>query len=425
MRVTIMSSVISQLAGAAAVIWMCGASPTWAGDGGASLQTLQAILSDPSSGLCVTFGINPCPQLPTITQAVLEVANIENSPPEMVRALNSIPPGSWVDAGNAAALPPKSGVPITFPLTASTSPTLSNLLSTLTPLAFISSERTPFAFTSSQKNNQATASAAQLYDPEADTFLYAVTSGASIASTGLTIPDTAYFFYDDLSRINTNFLRGQTVAKFSLPLTVLNGDGTERAVATTLQFIAPAADCSASTVTGDFLNTGTPQTRKATDIGLKCAVVFGSSPTSPAKHAIFELAIPLIVIEQTPLQTPDLTYFWFASGLGTGPVNFGIPSAFFPPNVTGFTPAKGILDSAGTSSIGIAPSAGPLGPPPSCSGTNCTPPPSTFALCASLPRNINFLPLVPSVAADYGIATSGETRLSAPLPSVSTSTCPF
>jgi len=302
---------------------------------------------------------------------------------------------------------------------------LSNLLSTLTPLAFMDADKTPFPFTSSQKNNQATAAATQLYDPDADTFLYGVTSGSSIASTGLTIPDTAYFFYDDLSRINPIFARGQVVAKFSLPLTVLNGDGTERAVATTLQFIAPTTDCSASTVTGDFLNTGTAQIRKATDIGLKCAVAFGSSPASSAKHAIFELALPLIVIEQTTLQTPDFTYFWFASGLGTGPVNLGIPSAFFPPNVIGYTPAKGILDSAGTASIGIAPSAGPLGPPPSCTGTNCTPPPSTFALCASLPRNLNFLPLVPSVAADYGIATSGETRLSAPLPAVSTSACPF
>jgi hypothetical protein len=309
---------------------MCGASPTWAGDGGASLQTLQAILSDPSSGLCVFFGINPCPQLPTITQAVLEVANIENSPPEMVRALNSIPQGSWVDAGNAAALPPAPGVPMTFPLTASTSPTLSNLLSTLTPLPFIGADKAPFPFTSSQKNNQATASATQLYDPDADTFLYAVTSGASVATTGLTIPDTAYFFYDDLSRTNSSFVRGQTVAKFSLPLTVLNSNGTERAVATTLQLIAPTTDCSASTVTGDFLNAGTPQTRKATDIGLKCAVVFGPSPTSPAKHAIFELAIPLIVIEQTALQTPDFTYFWFASGLGTGPGQPWDPQRLLP-----------------------------------------------------------------------------------------------
>ena len=412
MRVSL-GSEISRFAAAAGVfIYSLGSA--WAGDGGASLQSLQAILSDPQSGLCVIFGINPCPQLPTITQAVLQVAAIENSPPESVRALNSIPPGSWIDADNSAYdVNNPVQPPITFPLTATTSPTLSNVLSTLTPLAFVSASK-----------SGSTAAAALPFNPQADSFLYAVTGG-SVGSTGLTQPDTAYFFYDDLSRSNQNFQGGRVIGKFSLPLTVLNPDGTERQVPTILQFIAPSGDCSASAVTGDFMNTGIPQTVKATDIGLKCAVAFGSSPTSSAKHAIFELAIPLIVIEQTPLQTPDLTYFWFAQTGSTGPVNFGIPSVFFPPNVIGYTPAKGILDNTGTSSIGIAPSAGPQGPPPSCTGTNCTPPPSTFALCASLAANGNGQPLVPSIAADYAITTSGEMRLSAPLPSVSTSVCPF
>jgi hypothetical protein len=422
MRVSRKSWVVCQIAGAAAAILLSGAGSAWAGDGGDSLQTLQLILSDTTSGLCVTFGINPCPQLPTITQAVLEVAGIENSPPQMVRALNSIPPGCWVDAGNAAALPP-----ITFPLTATTSPTLSSLLSTLTPLAFNSESKPGLSPPGSAcppkpPGSPGTSTATQLYDPGADTFLYAVTSGGSSAElTGLPIPDTAYFFYDDLSRTNQNFKTGQVVGKFLLPLTVLNSDGTERAVAATLQFIAPTIDCSASTVSGDFLTPGTVQTGiKATDIGLKCAVVFGPSPASSDKHAVFEVAIKLVVIQSqgTPPQTPDLTYFWFAATGLTGPVNLGIPSAFFPPNETGFTPTKSGILPAGAS-IGIAPSAGPLGPPPP-SGVA-----STFALCANLPRNGNGQPLVPSVTADYAIATSGETLLSAPLPSVSTTTCPF
>ena len=411
MRVSFSSAVISRVAGAAAAIWLCGAGSASAGDGGASLQTLQAILSDPTSGLCVFFGINPCPQLPTITQAVLEVAALENSPPEMVRALNSIAPGAYVDAGNAAALPPTP-----FPLTASTSPTLSNLLSTLTPLAFVSGSK-----------SGRSAAATQAYDPEADTFLYAVTSGGSVALTGLTIPDTLYLFYDDLSqrnlsyqsslRQNQNFKNGQVIGKFSLPLTVLNSDSSERQVMTILSFIAPAADCSASKVTGDFLNVGTPQTVKASDIGLKCAAVFGPSPTSGDKHWVFEVAIPLVVIQGTYPLTPDLTYFWFAQAGSTGPVNFGIPSAFFSDD-TGFIPTKSGILPDGTS-IGIAPSAGPLGPPPAAGVS------STFALCASLPSNVNKQALVPSVAADYAIATDGETLLSAPLPSVSTSACPF
>ncbi len=387
-------------------LWLCCAGSAWAGDGGGSLQTLQALLSDASSGLCVTFGINPCPQLPTITQAVLEVASLQNSPPEMVRTLNSIPPGGWVDAGNVAYdINNPIQPPISFPLTASTSPTVSNLLSTLTPLAFETGSRFGSA-----------AMATQLYNSDADTFLYAVTAG-SVGPTGMTEPNTLYLFYDDLSRDNQNFTKDQVVGKFSLPLTVLNVDGSERQVATILQFIAPTADCSASKVTGDFLNTGMPQTRNATDIGLKCALVFAPSPTSARKHAIFELAIPLVVIQGTPPQTPDLTYFWFALGFGPGPVNFGIPSAFFN-NDTGFTPTKsGILPSG--ASIGMAPSAGPLGPPPATGVL------SGFALCASLPRNGNGQSLVPSVAADYAITTSGETRLSAPLPSLSTSACLF
>jgi hypothetical protein len=408
---------------AVSALWPSCAGSAWGGDGGGSLQTLQAILSDPDNGLCVLFGIDPCPQLPTITQAVLEIAGLQNSPPETVRAGNSVPPGSWVDAGNPAydvnnPIQP----PIVFPLTATTSPTLSNLLSTLTPLAFVSASIDKEE--KADSNNNEAAAATQLYDPDADTFLYAVTSG-SVGPTGMTVPDALYLFYDNLSRNSQNFTKGQVVGKFSLPLTVLNMDGSERQVVTTLQFTAPTTDCSASKVTGDFLNTGMPQTRNATDIGLKCAVVFGASPTSRRKHAIFQVTIPLVVIHGNPQGSgPDQTYFWFALTRLPGPVNMGIFSVFFN-NETGFTPTKsGILPSG--ASIGIAPSAGPLGPPPSCTpSSSCTPPPSTFALCASLPRNGNGQPLVPSVAADYAITTSGETRLSAPLPSVSTSACPF
>ena len=423
MRLSLRSWVTSRLAGASAAIWLCGAASALAGDGGTSLQTLQAILSDPDSGFCVTFGINPCPQLPTITQAVLEVAGLQDSPPEMVRALNSIPPGSWVDAGNAAYdknNPPQN--PITFPLTATTSPTLSGLLSTLTPLAFVSASNDE---EDKASNTKGAAAATQLYKPNADTFLYAVTAG-SVGPTGFTVPDTLYLFYDDLSLDKQNFKKGQIVGKFSFPLTVLNKDGSERQVATTLTLIAPTTDCSASKVTGDFLGLGgrMTQTKAATDIGLRCAVVFGPSPTSSVKHAIFEVAIKLVVVQGTfitcnPFTTSnpiDATYFYFADCRLPGPVNTGIPSFFFPPDKTGFTPTTSGILPAGAS-IGIASSAGPLGSPPSGGS-------SVFALCASLPRNDNEQQLIPSVGADYVIATNGETLLSAPLPSVSTSVCP-
>jgi hypothetical protein len=428
-----------------AAFWMCGAGSAWAGDGGDSLGTIQAIIGKPdgSSGFCKLLGMGTnfgttCPQLPTVTQAILEAAAIGLSPPEMVAAQNDIPAGSNVNAGNPAVVPPVLFVPTPFPFDSTTSPKLSDLLKTLTPLAFISAN-----------NSNGAAAATRLYDPNADTFLYAVTvSSIGFATNpGGTVPDTLYMFYDNLSR-NSNFSRGETAAKFLLPLTVLNvdqmGNVSERPVATTLKFIAPTNNCSASKVTGDFLNTGKPQTVNATDIGLKCAVVFGKSPTSNANHAIFQLAIPLVVTGASPppLNT-DPAYFYSSlnSDPVTGdalpsPINIGLFTAFLLDDL-GTTPSTPNVLPSGAS-IGIAPTAGPLGPPPTCTPTNsCTPPPSTLALCASLPggggqqngnaqgqQNSSGQALSPAVGAYYAIATTGETLLSAALPGVSTSVCP-
>ena len=150
---------------------MCGAGTAWAGDGGDSLGTIQAIIGkvDGSSGFCKLLGMGTnfgttCPQLPTVTQAVLEAAALGLSPPEMVAAQNSIPAGSNVNAGNPAVVPQGLFVPTPFPFTATTSPKLFDLLKTLTPLAFISAN-----------NSNGAAAATQLYDADADTFLYAVT----------------------------------------------------------------------------------------------------------------------------------------------------------------------------------------------------------------------------------------------------------
>jgi hypothetical protein len=402
MRISLRVFKVPGLAVAVAAIWMYGAGSAWAGDGGESLTGLNNIIS----GLCSLLNITtPCPQFPTITQAVLEIAGLETSPPEMVRALNSVAPGTYVDAGNAAAIPPTP-----FPLTSTTSPTLSNLLSTLTPLAFVSGWKS------------GPAAATQLYDPDADTFLYAVASGAPpVASTGLTVPDSLNLFYDDPSSTNSPVAWDKIVAKFSLPLTVLNSDMTERPVSATLQYIGPSRGglpCSASTVTGNFSGLGN-QTLGAAQIGLNCAVVYSRSPISKKPHAIFEIQVPLLVTVAT-----DPPYFYFASNAPSlGPINSSIPSAFFS-DETGFTPTAGTLGPNGQS-IGIAPTAAPL-----CTGVTCPtpptiPPPGVFALCASLPRQGYDRHLVPAVAADYVIAVDGETLLSSPLPAVSTSVCPF
>jgi hypothetical protein len=284
---------------------------------------------------------------------------------------------------------------------------LSSLLANLTPIAFISSSPGP-------------AKATQLYNTDADVFLYGVASLSNL-STQSVQPDTLYLLYDDTSRTNGNLQQGATVAEFSLPLVVLTGYPSmpaETLVPTTLQFIATGAgNCSASTVSGNFSGKGT-QTLKAAQIGINCAVVFASSPLSARSHAIFELAVPLVVT-----LTTDPLYF-------SNPISNLEPVGFsFKTDETGFTPPSvqppqtPILGANGNS-IGIGPAAVPL-----CTGLPCpppTPPAPVSALCANLPTgNGNGQAPVPGVAAYYAITTVGETLLSAAVPPFSTSVCPF
>jgi hypothetical protein len=405
MRTSIRYSTISRISGAVAGLWLCGGGSAWAGD--QDLGFLQPLIGPPdgSSGLCKIFGMGPksvdppnppdptrppCPQLPTAAQAVLEIAALGNNLPEMVRAQDNTPPENSITAGNPAVAPP-------------TPSTVSGLLSTLTPLAFVS-------------QSSGTAHPTQLYDPNADAFLYAVAVGAK-GPTGLPDPDTVLFLYDDLFRTNTNFAPNTTVAKFSLPLTVLNKDGTERAVPTTLNFVAtPAGDCSMSTVVGDFKGDGTTQKPSPAQLGIDCSIVFGASPTGTQKHATFEVAVPLLVTGASPPPNTDPAYFYTALKGKTNPVNTGVFTAFVSGD-PGQPANSGNLGPNGVS-IGLAPTAAPLcAGDPSTNGVTC-PTTAYFALCASLPVNTNgaSAQLRPAVGAYYAIATSGETFLTAPFP---------
>jgi hypothetical protein len=395
---SIRSFTYSRLAGAVTAIWLCGAGAAWAGGGGGEdLGTLNNFLQNT---LCPGLSISPCPQLPTVTQAVLQIAAWNLVPTEMIRATNSIANGSRVDAGNPS-IPPVGPTPppITqFPVTGTK---LSNLLPNLTPLAFVSSSKSP-------------AAATQLYNPSADVFLYAVASGSG------TQPDTLYLFYDDTLRTNGNLPQGQIVANISLPLIVLNSAGTtESLVPTTLQFRATSAgNCLTSTVMGNFsgASSGT-QTLMASQIGVNCAVVFAPSPLSTKSHAIFEVQVPLVVTTTT-----DPLYFF-------NPIS-NIGASFFTADETGFippavSPPQTPILGANGNSIGIGPAAVPR-----CSNPANCPPPSPpqpmFALCANLPAgNGNGQAPTPAVAAYYAIATTGETLLEAALPGFSSSVCPF
>ena len=448
MRASITLSTMSRFAVAVAALWMYGAGAAWAGGGGESLTTLQAVIGTPDgmTGFCAMlqmgtkFG-NTCPQLPTFTQAILEAAGLEQSPPEMVAAQNGLPPGSNVYASNPAVEPLSLFTPTPFPLTSATSPTLSTVLSTLTPLAFISS-RTSHTPVQLYDSSRTSPTPVQLYDPDANTFLYAATTSSMgyFTPPGGTVPDTLYLIYEDLSRTNQNLTAGQIVAKFSFPLTVLISNGTENPpVIVTLQIKTTCnggPSCLQALVISGF-GASSSNPIAASQFGIQFALVFGASPTSSQKHAIFELAVPLVVTGacQNPVglcltgQTapgPDTDPAYFYSLLHhdhttgqelAGPINLGLYTAFGPGvgDDLGVMPTKsGILPTG--ASIGLAPTAGPLGSPPA-SGS------PTFALCANLPGgNGNGQALVPSVAAYYGIATNGETLLSASLSS--TSVCP-
>jgi hypothetical protein len=455
MRTSIRYSTISHISGAVAGLWLCGAGAAWAG-GGADFGTLTALLTTGTgTGICDVFHIKPCPTVPSITQAALQVAALGNNLSEMLLLQNQFAPASRVNANNppatAADIPPDptgQGRPI-LP----TASSVFSVLSRLTPLAFISQSL-------GTAHTPGTAPVTQLLDTSADTFLYAVglsTTGTTGQKAPLPLPNYVYFFYDDLFRFNLSFATGTTVAKFTFPLRVLNSDGSsERAVPTTLNFVATnAGDCSMSTVVGDFAGKGGGASQSLTpdQIGINCQVVLSASPASAQTHAIFEVAVPLLVItagldltagdsgqgqcSSTATQCPDPLYFYsFATPKDpttnkvlSNPVNSprvtqGVYTAF--QSSTGQpAPSPPATNFLGTGiAIGLAPSAAPL-----CSdlGVVCssTPMANTFPICANLPtkNTANSVPLRPAVGAYYAMATSGETLLSAALGTESTSTC--
>jgi hypothetical protein len=395
------------------------AQPAKAGDGGEDFGALQNFIDS----VCTFFSMSSCPQTPTVTQAVLQTAALINAAPAAVRAdpaIGNLPMGFAVDAINPARPPGQSPITVT---TSGALPVDPGVLSTLQPLAFISAT-----------SGKGAATATQLFDSSADTFLYAV-AGLSAANTNSPQPDTFVLFYDVPTRTKA-FPAGPIIAKISLPMTVLNKDGTERAVSAVLRLKSPGvggAPCSASTIVGDFAGTGTSQTLDPSKggpaaIGVNCGVAYAPSPVSPHPHAIFEVSVPLLITGACspnpcpPAPDTDPAYFVsnpYPNNPGTGQYPFS-PSLTLPfvSDDAGFASGSGILGANGQS-IGIAPTAAPLGPPVGCttnsSGvTTCTPP-GTYALCADLPRDLSGQNLVPSVAAFYAIATHGETLLATPL----------
>jgi hypothetical protein len=388
-----------RLAGAAFAVWLCGIGWAWAGDGGADAGTVQGFLTETCGNIASIFSPaqpvqTPCPQLPTVSQGVLEIAALLNARPEAIRSYQNVQ-GSAIYAGNPVIPSP----PVVW--------------SSVTPLAFIGAP-----------TSKGQATPTQLNDPKADSYFYAVATLDPVSQQ----PGTLNLLYDYLLRTVPVFIKGQTVAKISLPLAVLRPDGSELAVCGALGCPASVATltikatctggpaCLTGYVTGDFAGTGTLATYKANDVGISFTASFGKSPISALPHASFAVQVPLVVTNAN-----EPAYFGFSWITGN--------ETFSSDETGASTPVLG----AGVS-VGIPPYAAPLCANPA--GTACPtppapPPPSTYGFCASFSNNFTG-PIgnpAPAVAAYVQLVTDGETLASTPLlplpPGSVPASCPF
>ena len=332
MRISVRSSTVVRLIGAVTAIWLSGAGSAWAG-GSTDAGTLQATLN----GICGIFGMNSCPQLkPLITPLVLEIAALANATPEMVRYVNSVP-----QTAAANAVSPPAGSPFA-------------LANVIVPLAFISSG--------------GTAAVTDLNNGAANSFFLAATNGVS----GLP-PDTLFLFYDYPPLTNPSFARGQDVADITIPLVVLNSNGTESPAPTTIQIrgasgCGQALPCVTATAVGNF-GKGTV-TRNPADLGITVTLDFSTG------HAMFGVQASLLVTRKN-----DPAYF-----ANPNPLLYN--GATFTVDRLGFTPKF----------LGLAVGAAPVA--------------AQFTANIANDSGAN----VPAVSAFLAIGTDGETLVSAPLP---------
>jgi hypothetical protein len=425
----------SRFAMIAISLWLCGAGPAWAGGGGEDAGSVQAVVNE----FCQFLGMTSCPQLPTVTQAVLEIAGLQNTSPDYARGplilgICSVAGNSFLAPGAQPTSTPCDNVALNAVNRATPATIGVADLANLTPLAFT-------------LNKQGHAVPTQLSDPSAVAFFYAVATQASGQ------PDTLALFYDYPPLTSASFAKNQVVAKISLPLQVLSAtNGSERVVCglngcpASLATLSISATCSGGTaclgasVIGDFSVPGTLNSPSpgAAQLGLQWSVSFGPSPNSKLTHAIFQVNVPLLVtgpsnsaqcgkaISAGTLDSSDCgndpAYFGVTpagatNGSAVGSVTginqiTGLPTAFST-NDLGFTPAFLGLP------VGIAPSAVPT----TCVGASCPVPLiSTYPFCASFLVKGAF---TPATAAFYSIGTDGTTNLSAPLVPSAGLACPF
>jgi hypothetical protein len=140
----------------------------------------------------------------------------------------------------------------------------------------------------------------------------------------------------------------QVIGDITLPLAVLNRDGSERSVTTTLQIRAGCSGesvCLTATIVGDFLATGSVQQHSAAELGILFRFRHGRSPNSMIPHAIYEVQTPLLLTIAN-----DPAYFGVKARIDGSPLSAkqgsptgvnqisGVPTAF-DHDVVGFSPA--------------------------------------------------------------------------------------
>jgi hypothetical protein len=383
MSVSPRSFAFSRLAAVAIAASLWWAAPASAGGGGGEdAATLQQSLT----AICNEVGMTSCPQLPTVSQIVLEISGLLNSPPDDVRNIylftNALPtcgnlffpeipcPQQAINAINAPVRSPSADATVA--------------MSYLTPLSF---KPGPVV--------------AQYGDPAAKRFLYATVLDGTDGQ-----PQVLDLILDDTLGTNKQFSLGPVVA-FSLPLVVLQ-NGVESPVAATLDLTATcngAANCLNGTVSGITGPGKTPPS--AAQLGIQINPSFGASPNSATDHRIYELQIPLVVTVNN-----DGAYFaTFLSCANGHGANFlsGYCNAFSTEKL-GF-PAP-VLGSG--ASVGIAPYAAPLCTAATCPSSPPTTPPTTFfGLCAGFPNTNS--PNTPAVATFLQIGTDGTTAITTPV----------
>ena len=407
MRAEVGFSTVPRFAGVVFTAWLCGMASASAGDGGDDLG-IQSVLKT----VCTDVGMTSCPKVPTITQAILQISGLENAAPDYVRG----PQGNLVLNGFSALCSVSSDPILNVCSLANAvnavnppaaSPVAVSDLPSLTPVAFttVKGQAVPVPLGASGANS----------------FFYAVTT---LDQNGEI--KTLTLFFDYPPGTNSNFQTGQVIAKVSLPLQVLNNDGSERlicgATSSPLPTGCPASVTSVATlqisacnsgpgcvngldanVVGDFSIPGTISTVSAGALGIQLRVSFAPSPNSDRSHFILGVQVPLLVTH------------------GNDPAYFGVvPSGVIPVNQLSGLPTAFTSDVVPPSKIGVAPQAAPACP----SGT-CPPPTTTFPFCASFSGN-GAGPLNSAVATFLSIGTDATTYVSSPVTTLgSPLQCPF